>query len=84
MSRYDVLIGPKEDYGVIVYGFDHSLGYFIDVYEWNSGDPNVPVLSECSAFGMSRSLMLSVFDDYSIGYKIPEEHKAAIAMDLPF
>ena len=85
MSRYHLPIPQFEHDNTIVeatlaYDFDHAAGYFYQIY---AIDEAVPVESKDSFFdGLSRGELLERFDTLMI--MLPDTHRAAIALDLPF
>jgi len=78
MSRY---IKVTDNGKTIAYGFDHALGYFIDVVEAPDGDEEPIYLIEESSLltKMSNGKMLELMDLY----ELPESHIEMVAMDLP-
>jgi hypothetical protein len=78
MSRFTKEL---EDGRTVAYGYDHALGYFIDVF----GIPNEEGVSESlveeSSFltGMSNGKMIELMDLFHL----PESHIELVAMDLP-
>ena len=85
MSRYNLPIPQFEHDTAIVeatlaYGFDHAVGYFYQIY---AVDEAVPVESKESFLdGLSRGDMLERFDALKV--VLPDAHRSAIALDLPF
>ena len=75
MSRYNKTHQDQR----IVYGFDHALGYFYEVWK---NQPNVkfPDVDRCSMFGMPRSEMADALQMFDVN----KEHIIAVALDLPF
>ena len=82
MSRY-----TKEIEGgrVVAWGFDHALGYFLDVAD--APDPDNPLedlpilVEESSLFSkMSNGKMIELMRVY----QLPESHLESVAMDVPF
>lgn len=76
MSRYT----KKLDSGnTIVYGWDHALGYFYDVWE-NYGTKEEKCIKErCSLFGMSKGELLDAISEI----KANPDFMQALALDLP-
>lgn len=76
MSRYT----KKLDSGnTIVYGWDHALGYFYDVWE-NYGTKEEKCIKErCSLFGMSKGELLDAISEI----KANPDFIQALALDLP-
>ena len=85
MSRYHLPIPQFEHDNIVVearlaYGFDHAAGYFYQIY---AIDEAIPVESKDSVFdGLSRGELLERFDALEV--LLPDAHRAAIALDLPF
>jgi len=76
MSRYTKKL---ESGNTIVYGWDHALGYFYDVWE-NYGTKDEKCLKErCSLFGMSKSELLDAISEI----KANPNFMQALALDLP-
>jgi hypothetical protein len=78
MSRYTKQL---EDGRSVAYGYDHAIGYFIDVF----GIPDEEGISESlveesSMFtNMSNGKMIELMDLFAL----PESHIEQVAMDLP-
>lgn len=69
---------PAPNSGLVAYGFDHALGYFIDVYDVGG----TVIETKCTAFdGLTHGHLLQLLDD--AGAQVPEAHRELIAMDLP-
>ena len=85
MSRYYLPIPKFEHDNAVVeatlaYGFDHVAGCFYQIY---AVDEATPVESKDSLFdGLSRGELLERFDALEVS--LPDAHRAAIALDLPF
>lgn len=85
MSRYHLPIPQFEHDNTVfeatlAYGFDHAAGYFYQIY---AVDEAIPVESKDSFFdGLSRGELLERLDALEI--VLPDAHRAAIALDLPF
>ena len=85
MSRYQLPI-PNFTYNqqpveaMLAYGFDHAAGYFYQVFV---ADEVEPVESQDSLFdGLSRGPLLARLDALAVA--LPDTHRSAIALDLPF
>ena len=84
MSRYQLSI---DDYphkaekvaAVLAYGFDHVAGYFYQVYVPSE---QAPIEDRDSWRGLSRHELLERFDALAVA--IPDAHRSAIVLDLPF
>lgn len=76
MSRYS----KKTEEKTLIYGWDHALGYFYEVWE-NSREEDAPPLKDrCSMFGMRRDEMAEVLTEF----KANRNHLQKLALDLPF
>jgi hypothetical protein len=86
MSRYSKkLHGTDKPFGqkdiIISWGFDHVLGYWYDIQEWNTIEAEYDVIEEWnSGMGGSRSKML----EFLIKYNCPEEHRSMVGLDMVF
>ncbi len=79
MSRYSKKIDGDT---IVAYGFDHVLGYFIDVFkEADTDEDEDPMIVElCSTFGASNEDILKVMEEFEVN----PEHCKMLALDLPF
>lgn len=76
MSRYTKKL---ESGNTIVYGWDHALGYFYDIWE-NYGTKEERCIKErCSLFGMSKAELLDAISEI----KANPNFMQALALDLP-
>jgi hypothetical protein len=78
MSRYTKDLG----YGkAVCYGFDHALGYFIDVFGApdDEGMSQLEVEESSVITGMSNGKMMELM----IEYELPQEHIEKVGLDLP-
>jgi hypothetical protein len=78
MSRYTKNL---DDGRSVVYGYDHALGYFIDVFGIPDDQGVSESLIEESSFltRMSNGKMIELMDLFDL----PESHIERVAMDLP-
>jgi hypothetical protein len=78
MSRYTK---QMEDGRTVVYGFDHALGYFLDVFGISDEEGEREVLIEESSMltKMSNGKMIELMDIFDL----PESQIEQVAMDLP-
>ena len=84
MSRYTVKRVDKEGTELeINYGFDHALGYWYDVWDHTRGDEDYECCIEQKS-SYPNKLHRGDFLDFMIKHHLPEEHKTAVGMDLPF
>lgn len=78
MSRYTKTM---ENGRTVAYGYDHALGYFIDV--WGIPDEegvSESLIEESSMLtSMSNGKMIELMDMFGL----PESHIERVAMDLP-
>lgn len=84
MSRYHKTIPSYDHSGqtveaTLAYGFDHVAGYFYQVYVPTQQSP---VEDRDSWRKLSRGEMLERIDELNV--QLPDEHRAAISLDLPF
>jgi len=80
MSRYVVKLEEQKEF---VYGWDHALGYFYEVWDNSLGDEEADCIVEDknSLFNkMSKGQMVEAMGKY--GAKV--EHIKKAALDLPF
>ena len=81
MSRYTKQ--SEDGNHTIAYGYDHTSGYFFQVFDNNIKDDEEdwPILDECSRFTkMSNGKML----EYMEKYKVNEDHIIKVTLDLTF
>lgn len=80
MSRYVVDLGDNKEF---VYGFDHVLGYFYELWDNSLGDEDYERILEDKSYFMNKlsksemMLMMRKYNARSI-------HLERMAMDLPF
>lgn len=84
MSRYYVELEQFEQDGEpveahVAYGFDWVAGYFYQVW---AGEGNEPVEDTDSMRGLSRSGFIERMDALCAAW--PDEHRQAVALDMPF
>lgn len=80
MSRYVVDLGDNKEF---VYGFDHALGYFYELWDNSLGDEDYERIVEDKSYflnKLSRGDMLEVMEKY----KAKEDHIVKMALDFPF
>lgn len=76
MSRYTKRL---DNGNTIIYGWDHALGYFYDVWE-NYGTKEEKCIKErCSLFGMSKGELLDAIGEI----KANPGFMQSLALDLP-
>lgn len=81
MSRYFKQIEEKNL--SVAYGFDHAMGYFFQVFDESKldNDEERLIIDEDSLLtGMSNGRMLELMVEYAVN----ENHRSAVALDLPF
>lgn len=80
MSRYVVDLGDNKEF---VYGFDHSLGYFYELWDNSLGEEDYERIVEDQSYylnKLSKGDMLEAMKKY----KARKDHFDRMAMDLPF
>jgi hypothetical protein len=78
MSRYTSKDGQGR---LVVYGFDHALGYYFDIYPGDDEEEE-PVEQQSWFTGLTGGKMMDEFGRR--GIKVPEDHWHAAAGDDPF
>lgn len=80
MSRFKIkLEGQKE----FVYGFDHALGYFYELWDHSLGDEESDCLIEEKSYifdGLTKIEMAGIMTKY----RANGDHIESVFMDLPF
>ena len=78
MSRYTKKL--KDD-KTLVYGTDHALGYFYEIWPKLQPDQEeIPEVDRCTMFGMPYSEMEEILEKY----KVPAPHLDAVVERIPF
>jgi hypothetical protein len=80
MSRYVVDLGENKEF---VYGFDHALGYFYELWDNSLGEEDYERIVEDKSYFMnklSKGDMLEAMEKYNSR----KDHLERMAMDLPF
>lgn len=80
MSRYVVDLGDNKEF---VYGFDHALGYFYELWDNSLGDEDYERIVEDKSYfinKLSKGEMMESMEKYNS----KKEHLEKMAMDLPF
>lgn len=77
MSRHSYLTQGKQ----VAYGFDHVFGYFIQVFDEASEDPEIPII-DADSVTHSRGELIDLFEAYKVFERNPE-HMEMICLDLP-
>ena len=80
MSRYTKKLKENMEF---VYGFDHALGMFYEVWDYKKGDEDHEcVVEDKSTFlnRLTKSQMLEVMEKYGAD----KSHIEMVALDLPF
>jgi|TARA_R100000093_G_scaffold70944_1_gene45318 hypothetical protein len=84
MSRYSVKRVNKEGTELeINYGFDHALGYWYELWDHTLGDEDWQCCIEQKSSYPDR-LHRGDFIVFMNKYHLPDEHKTAVGLDLPF
>jgi hypothetical protein len=77
MSRYTKTNGNIE----FVYGYDHALGYFYEVWDNNLDPDDGPLEDKCVMFNrLTRNDIIKKMEDH----KANKSHIESVALDLPF
>jgi hypothetical protein len=79
MSRYHCQITYDGEDATLAYGFDHVAGYFYSI----ETDEDLEAEAGDSMRGLSRSRFLEKLEALA-GDAVPEDHRTAIVLDLPF
>lgn len=80
MSRYLVELEENKEF---VYGWDHALGYFYELWDNSLGEEDYERIVEDRSYflnKLSKGDMLEVMEKY----KAKEDHIVRMSMDLPF
>lgn len=80
MSRYVVDLGENKEF---VYGFDHALGYFYELWNNSLGEEDYERIVEDQSYflnKLSKGDMLEAMKKY----KARKDHFDRMAIDLPF
>jgi len=77
MSRYT----KKNENIEFVYGYDHALGYFYEVWDTNLDPDDGPLEDKCVMFNrLTRNDLIKKMEDH----KANKSHIEMVALDLPF
>jgi hypothetical protein len=80
MSRYIKKIDENREF---IYGHDHVLGYFYEIWDYSRGEEDYECLLEdkSSMFGrLSREQMAKKMEENGV----KKDHIQSVALDLPF
>jgi len=80
MSRYVVDLEENKEF---VYGWDHALGYFYELWDHSLGEEDYEKLVEDKSYflnKLSKGDMLEAMEKYGAN----KDHLEKLAMDLPF
>lgn len=80
MSRYVVDLEENKEF---VYGFDHALGYFYELWDNSLGDEDYERIVEDKSYfinKLKKGEMMEAMEKYNA----KKEHLEKMAMDLPF
>lgn len=80
MSRYVVDLGENKEF---VYGFDHALGYFYELWDNSLGDEDYERLVEDKSYMLSR-LSKGDMVENMVKYGAKKDHIQKMSMDLEF
>jgi hypothetical protein len=77
MSRYAKDLKENRK---IVYGWDHALGYFYEIWENYNSKESQCLVDKCSAFGMKKNDFVKALEDA----EVEKSHRLAVVLDLTF
>ncbi len=80
MSRYIKKIDENREF---VYGHDHALGYFYEIWDYSKGEEDYECLVEDKSVMLSR-LTRNQMAEKMGEYKVKKEHIQMVALDLHF
>jgi hypothetical protein len=80
MSRYVVDLGEDKEF---VYGWDHALGYFYELWDNGLGDEDHECMVEDKSYLFSKLNKEEMLEKMAM-YNANKEHIFLMAMDLPF
>ena len=77
MSRHTM---KNTETSLFVYGFDHALGYFYEIWNTALDEDLGPIEEGDSAFGMTKTEFIEIL----VENKAKKEHILSVVLDLPF
>jgi hypothetical protein len=80
MSRYVIQLERNREF---VYGHDHVLGYFYELWDNNLGDEDHECIIEDKSYLFNKLGKEEMLEKMAM-YNANKEHIFLIAMDLPF
>lgn len=80
MSRYVVNLGDNKEF---VYGFDHSLGYFYELWDNSLGEEDYERIVEDQSYFLNKLSKADMFLTMK-KYHARKDHLEKVAIDLPF
>jgi hypothetical protein len=80
MSRYVVDLGENKEF---VYGWDHALGYFYELWDNSLGEEDYEKIVEDKSYFLSKLSREDMLEAMS-KYKADEFHIIKMALDTPF
>lgn len=80
MSRYTIELGDQKEF---VYGFDHAIGYFYEVWDHKKGKEDYECIIEDKSY-MFNKLPKSEMLEMMKNHKANPKHIDLFSMDLPF
>lgn len=80
MSRYVIKIENEREF---VYGFDHALGYFYEIWDYKRGKEDYECIVEDKSYTFDR-LKKEVMLEMMKNYRANPKHVDLLSMDLPF
>ena len=80
MSRYVIKLENEREF---VYGFDHALGYFYEIWDYKRGKEDHECIVEDKSYTFDR-LKKEVMLEMMKNYRANPKHVDLLSMDLPF
>jgi hypothetical protein len=80
MSRYVVELGENKEF---VYGWDHALGYFYELWDNSLGEEDYEKIVEDKSYFLSKLSRKDMLEAMT-KYKADEFHIMKMSLDLPF
>ena len=80
MSRFTVKLEAQKEF---VYGFDHALGYFYELWDHSLGDDESDCLLEDKSYLFNRISKIEM-SEIMVKYKANKIHIERVLLDLPF
>lgn len=80
MSRYTIQLEENKEF---VYGFDHAMGYFYQLWDYNKGEESEECLIEDKCQMITRLTKGDIINLMK-KYKANPTHIKMLVLDLPF